>query len=192
LSDTRGQTGSRFVFEINEDDDRIFRKAITRDLRRYFDRRIITGIPLLVFIGLGAALFVAMQRGYVSPAVGFTYEVTFLIGYFVQVIAAHIALPRMQRALFKDIPAANRRFDFAFDDDKIVVKIGLKETPMPWAAIARVEDIRSMVIFWYQPTQGFYVPRGAFSDDAARTTFAAWAAARVQAAGMNAVAAAPD
>ena len=173
MSDTTAQVGSRFVFEINEDDDRIFRKTVLRDSKRYLDRRIISGVPLLVFVGIAAVLFVAMKRGYVSAAVAFTYEITFFIAYFLPAIAALIALPRMQKALFADIPAANRHFDFAFDDDRVVVKIGLKQTAMPWAAIARVEDIQSMVIFWYQPTQGFYVPHRAFADDAARIAFAA-------------------
>jgi YcxB-like protein len=88
----------------------------------------------------------------------------------------------MQKALFRNAPAANRRFDCRFDNDVITVKIASRETRMPWSAIARVEDAQSMVIFWYQPTLGFFVPNRAFSDDAARTAFAAWAAARVQAA----------
>src|SRR5665213_899712 len=142
LSGTTGQTASRFVFEISEDDDRIFRKTITRDLKLYLDRRIIRGVPLLIFFALAGALAVAMQRGYVSFAVVMTFEPSFFIGYLAPAIAALIAVPRMQRALFRDIPAVNRRFDLAFDDDGVVVKIGLKETAMPWAAIARVEDIQ--------------------------------------------------
>jgi hypothetical protein len=191
LSDTTGQTGSRFVFEINADDDWIFRKTSTRDVKRYIDSRIIKGIPTLCVICLGTALLVAQQRGYLSLVVLIIAEASFIAGYYALNISWTIATPKMQKALFSDTPPANRRFDCAFDDDRIVIKIGLRETRLPWSAIAGVEDIQSMVIFWYQPTVGFFVPSRAFSDDAARIAFAAWAAARVQAAGMNAIPNAP-
>ena len=54
-----GQAGAHFVFEINEDDDRIYRKLSLKDLRRYLDRRILKGIPLAVFVCLLAGLLVA-------------------------------------------------------------------------------------------------------------------------------------
>lgn len=54
-----GQAGAHFVFEINEGDDRIYQKLNLKDLRRYFDRRILKGIPLAAFLCLVAALLVA-------------------------------------------------------------------------------------------------------------------------------------
>jgi hypothetical protein len=179
---SEGQAGSRFVFEINEDDDRIFRKMSARDLRRYLDQRIIKGIPVVGLLILMGTLLVAYDRGVLPLSALNTAEASFVVCYAAVFIAGRMALPRVQRALFRETSNANRRFDCTFDDDSIVIKIGLRETRMPWRAIARVEDAPSMVIFWYQPTQGYFVPSRAFTDDAARAAFAAWAAARVQAA----------
>ena len=179
---SEGQAGSRFVFEINEDDDRIFRKMSARDLRRYLDQRIIKGIPIVSLLILIGALLVAYDGGVLPLSAVNTAEASFVVCYLAVLIAGKMALPRVQRAMFRETSDTNRRFDCTFDDDSIVIKIGLRETRMPWRAIARVEDAPSMVIFWYQPTRGYFVPSRAFTDDAARAAFAAWAAARVQAA----------
>jgi hypothetical protein len=69
VSEATDQAGSRFVFEINEDDDRIFRKTSARDLRRYVDRRIVKGIPILCVVCIGGALLLAQERSYASLGV---------------------------------------------------------------------------------------------------------------------------
>jgi YcxB-like protein len=180
-----GQAGSHFVFEINEDDDRIYRKFNVKDLTRQLDRRIYRGIPLAVFLCLIAALYVAFAYGFLPLSAVLCAEGTFLVAHLTAVFAGSAAVSRLGKTMFRNMPAANRRFDCAFDNDGIVVKHGLRESRMPWSAIFRVQDAQSMVIFRYQLGQGFFVPQRMFSNDAARAAFATWAAARVEAERSN-------
>ena len=183
MSEAINQAGSRFIFEINEDDNRNFQKLTTRNIKRYIDRRIIMGVPLATFFVLFGVLFAAYIRDLLAGSAVFTAEVAFAAGYISLLISGKMILPGMQKAIFKETPDVNRRFECAFDDKGIAVKIGLRATWMPWDAISWVEDAQSMVAFWYQPGQGFFIPSRAFSDDPARTAFAAWAVARVPAKG---------
>jgi hypothetical protein len=180
-----GQAGAHFVFEINEDDDRIYRKLSLRELRRHFDRRILKGIPLAAFLCLIAALFVAFAYDLLPLSAVLCAEGAFALAYLAAAFAANAAMSRLGETLIRDMPAANRRFDCTFDDDQILVKNGLRESRMPWGAIVGVEDAPSMVIFRYMPGLGFFVPHRVFATDAARSAFAAWATGRVEAARSN-------
>ena len=51
---------------------------------------------------------------------------------------------------------------------------------MTWDAIARVQDEGPIMAFWYDPTQGFFIPVRVFGDAAARNAFAAWAKEHVR------------
>jgi hypothetical protein len=104
------------------------------------------------------------------------------VAYVAAMVAGNVAQSRFGKTMFRDMPAANRHFDCAFDDDGLVVKSGLRESRMPWSEIRYVEDTPSMVIFRYLPGLGFFVPRRVFDTDASRTAFAIWAAGRVRAA----------
>jgi hypothetical protein len=174
-----GQAGAHFVFEINEDDDRIYQELHVRDLRRYFDRRILKGIPLAVFLCLVAALLVAFAYDLLPLSAVLCAEGAFFVAYLTAVFASKAALSRLRKSVFRNIPAASRRFDCLFDDDGIVVKNGFRESRMPWSAIFRVEDAQSIVIFRYQPNQGFFVPQRVFGTDAARAAFVTWVEARM-------------
>jgi hypothetical protein len=176
---------AHFVFEINEDDDRIYRKLSLKDLRRYLDRRILKGIPLAVFVCLLAALLVAFAYDLLPSSAVLCAEGTFAVAYLAALVAGNIAQSRFGKTMFRNMPAANRHFDCVFDDDGLVVKSGLRESRMPWSEIRHVEDTPSMVIFRYLPGLGFFVPRRVFGTDAARTDFATWAAARVRAAAIT-------
>lgn len=185
-----GQAGAHFVFEINEDDDQIYQKLNYRDLRRYFDRRILKGIPLAVFLCLVVILSVACVYDLLPLSALLCAEGAYLVAYLTAVFASNAALSRLWKNVFREIPAANQRFDYAFDDDGIVVKSGLRESRMPWSEIFDVRDALSIVIVRYRPGQGFFVPYRAFGHDAARTAFVTWATARVDAARSTAKAAA--
>ena len=185
-----GQAGAHFVFEINEDDDRIYRKLSSRELRRHFDRRILKGIPLAVFLCLIAVLLVAFAYDLLPSSAILCAEGAFALAYLTAAFAANAAMSRLGKTLFRDMPAANRRFDCTFDDDQILVKNGFRESRMPWSAIVHVEDTQSMVIFRYMPGLGFFVPQRVFGTDAARAAFATWATARVEAMRSNSRAAA--
>jgi hypothetical protein len=177
-----GQAGAHFVFEINEDDDRIYRKLNLKDLRRYLDRRILKGIPVAVFVCLLAALLVAFAYDFLPLSALLCAEGTYAVAYLAAIVASNAALSRFGNTMFRGMPAANRQFDCAFDDDGIVVKNGLREGRTPWRAIFRIDDGPSMVIFQYQPGLGFFLPHQVFVTDAARAAFLTWAAARVRAA----------
>jgi hypothetical protein len=150
-----GQAGAHFVFEINEDDYRIYQKLSLKDLRRYFDRRILKGIPLAVFLCLAAALLVAFACDLLPLSAVLCAEGAFLLAHLTATFTANAALSRLRQTLFRGLPVANRRFDCAFDNDRVVVKSGLREGRLPWSAILRVEDAQSIVILRYQPGQGF-------------------------------------
>lgn len=182
MSETTDEAGPHYVFDINEDDDQTFKKMIARNAKRYIDRRIVKGIPLACLLCLGGALIIAMLWDVLSPDAVFTGEASFALGFYSLLVAGRIAAPNIHKNMFRETSPANRHFDCAFGADGIVVRIGLCETRLPWRAISGVEDAPDMMIFWYQPTERFFIPRRAFSDDAARIAFAAWAAARVQAA----------
>jgi hypothetical protein len=184
-----GQAGAHFVFEINEDDDRIYRKLNLRELRRHFDRRILKGIPMVVFLCLLAALFVAFAYDLLPLSALLCAEGTFALAYLAAAFAANAAMSRLGKTLFRDISAANRRFDCTFDDDQILVKNGWRESRMSLNAIVRVEDTPSMVIFRYMPGLGFFVPHRVFGADAARSAFVTWATGRVEAVRSNSPAA---
>jgi hypothetical protein len=176
-----GQAGAHFVFEIDEDDDRIYQKLNLKDLRRYFDRRILKGIPLAVFLCLVAALLVAFAYDLLPLSAVLCAEGAFLLAHLTATFAANAALFRLRQTVFRDLPAAHRRFDCAFDDDGVVVKSGLRESRMPWSGVFRIEDAQSIVIFRYQPGLGFFLPHRVFGTDAARTGFVTWATARMEA-----------
>jgi YcxB-like protein len=177
-----GQAGAHFVFEINEDDDRIYRKLSLKDLRRYLDRRILKGIPLAVFVCLLAALLVAFAYDLLPSSAVLCAEGTFAVAYLAALVAGNIAQSRFGQTMFRDMPATNRHFDCTFDDNGIVVKNGLREGRTPWRAIFRIDDAPSMVIFQYQPGLGFFLPHRVFVTHSARADFLTWAAARVRAA----------
>jgi YcxB-like protein len=177
-----GLAGAHFVFEVSEDDDRIYRKLNMKDLRRYLDRRILKGIPMAVFLCLLAALLVAFTYDLLPLSALLCAEGTFAVAYMAALLAGSVALSRFGNAMFREIPPASRHYDCAFDEDGIVVKSGLRESRMPWSEIRQVEATPSMVIFRYQPGLGFFLPQRVFDTDAARAAFATWAAARVRAA----------
>ena len=87
-----GEAGWHFVFEINEDDDRIFKKMAARDARRYVGRPIIP----IVCAGLCGALIIAMLWGVLSLGAVLTGEASFAVGYLSLIIATFTAAPRMQ------------------------------------------------------------------------------------------------
>lgn len=184
-----GQAGAHFVFEANEDDDRIYRQLNMRDLRRYLDRRILKGVPVAAFLVLLGALLVAFAYDLLPSNAVLCAEGAFALAYLTAAFAANAAVSRFGKTMFRDLPAAHRHFECAFDDDGVVVKSGLRESRMPWGAIRQVEDTASMVIFRYQPGVGFFLPQRVFDTDTARAAFATWAAARVEAARSNSKAA---
>jgi YcxB-like protein len=177
-----GQAGAHFVFEINEDDDRIYQKLNLKAVRRYLDRRILKGIPVVVMLLLVTILLAAFAYDLLPFSAVLSAESGFVVAYLTAVFAARAAMSRFGNTVFRDVPPANKRFDCAFDDDAIVVKSGLRESRMPWSAIRQVEETPSMVIFRYQPGLGFFLPHRVFDTDTARAAFAAWAASRVEAA----------
>ena len=181
-----GQAGAHFVFEINEDDDRIYRKLTLTDLRRYLDRRILKGIPVAVFVCLLAVLLVAFAYDLLPSSALLCAEGTYAVAYLAALLAGNVAQSRFGKTMFRNMPAANRHFDCTFDDDAIVVKNGLREGRTPWRAILRIDDAPSMVIFQYQPGLGFFVPHRVFDTDAARAAFVTWATARMRAAAQPA------
>ena len=72
----------------------------------------------------------------------------------------------------------------------VTVAKGTLVSRMTWDAISSVEDIGTIVVFWYDPTQGFFLPHHVFKDDASRIAFSTWAKERVRAVGPAAVGAA--
>jgi peptidoglycan/LPS O-acetylase OafA/YrhL len=105
-----GQAGTHFVFEINEDDDRIYRKLSLRDLRRYFDRRILKGIPLAVFVCLLAALLVALAYDLLPSSAVLCAEGTFAVAYLAAIVAGNAALSRFGQTMFRDMPGCEQAF----------------------------------------------------------------------------------
>lgn len=176
---------SHFAFEMTDEDDRVFRKMAWRSLRPHIDKRISKGIPLAVYLALCCALFVTYAYDVQDASVMFAATGSFVITYFSMVIASLMSMAQLRKAQFGQTPSASKQWDIVLDDDWIVLKTGLMETRMPWAAIERVEDVGLMVIFWYRLGMGFLVPGRAFADDQARTNFANWATARVKIAGTG-------
>lgn len=174
--------GAHFTFEISEEEDRDFRKISLRALKPHLDRRIATGIPLAVFLAMIGALAYAHIRKLLPISSAIAAECAFLLGYFSAVVAALIAMAGARKKIFRETPIAFRSFDCRFDNDKVIVKHDFRETHMPWNAVSRIQDTPSMVIIWYLPEHGFFVPRRAFGTDAARGSFVSWATERVVAA----------
>lgn len=181
-----GAAGAHFTFEISEEEDRNFRKISLQALKPYLDRRIATGIPLAVFLAMIGALVYAHIRGLLPVSTAIAAECSFLVGYYSTMVAALIAMARARKKMFRNTPTAYRSFDCRFDNDKIAVKQGLREASMPWSAVSRIQDTPSMVIIWYLPERGFFVPQRVFGTDAARASFVAWATERVTAANLAA------
>jgi hypothetical protein len=177
-----------FLFEMTADDDQIFRRIAFKRLLPFLDRRVTKGIPLAVYFSLLVPLFLAYANDVLAASALFTALGAFVLAYLAIWLSSLMGWARLYKAQFSQVAAASKRWDIVFDDDRIVVQHGLTETRMHWAAIARVEDVGSMVIFWYRPGVGYFLPSRAFASDQARTGFAAWAAARAQAAAVGSVA----
>jgi hypothetical protein len=185
LNKGQDQSVSHFAFEMTDEDDRIFRKAAWRSLRPLINKRISKGIPLAVYIGMCGALFIAYVYEVLPGSAMFAALGSFVLTYFSMVIASLMSMAQLRKAQFGLMSSASKQWDIVLDDDWIVVKTALVESRMTWAAIERVEDVGSMVIFWYRLGAGFLVPSRAFADDQVRAGFTTWATARAQAAATS-------
>lgn len=177
-----GQTAYAFAFEQIEADDQLFRSRGVRRLSSLIDKRISTGIPLVVYLILMGGLLLASVKGLLPISVVVVAIVSFLSGLLAIRFASSLALRRAYHSHFHQATASSRRWNVSFDDHLIVVKAGLIETRLPWAAVAQVEEAGSIMIFWFRVSAAFFIPLRAFASDLERANFAAWAAAQVKAA----------
>jgi hypothetical protein len=155
---------------------------MVRNQRPYIRQRLLVGIPFIIFAGLVIGLAAAYYRGLLSIGAALTAAFSFTIGELAVAIGVRLTLSRMHQDLFRATRSAQASFDYVFDDDGIVVKMGPFEARLTWDAISGIQDVTSIVAFWYDPMQGFFIPGRAFSDDDARISFVAWAWERVRAA----------
>ena len=177
------------AFEMDDDDDdRSFRSVVVKRLATRLDRFISKGLPLLVYLVLLGALGVAHAENMLPYSALYTALGAFPLAYLALYFSSALAWARLYDELSREIAAANRSWNADFDDERILIKSGLTETRMPWTAIANVEDVGSMVIFWYRVGAGFFIANRAFANDLARSSFLAWAAERVNAAKASAAA----
>ena len=180
MNETANQEGARYVFQINEGEAAVFRRYLLQNQKRYADRRFTRGIPLLAFASVLIPVWIAYNSGALPISAVLSAELGLAVGFFGLMIGILASSHRMFRNAFKDTRSAQVSFDCSFDNTGIVVKKGTLETRMTWDAIASVQDEGSIIAFWYDPTQGFFIPARMFSDAAARNAFAAWAKQHVR------------
>lgn len=191
MSEASNQTRFRLAFEVLEDEDRLFRKLLLGNYRKYIDRRISRGIPVLAFAIFIFPSIIAFDRGWLPFSAVAMSEASFLVAYCSLPLGMVWATRRAQHNWFKLSRTAQASWECTFDDMTVVVKKGTIESRMTWDAISSVQNVQSIVVLWYDPMQGFYIPGRVFDDTAARISFAEWAAERVRAAAPAAGAAMP-
>jgi hypothetical protein len=191
LNDAADQAGARFVFQVNEDEAMIFRQLFIQNQKPYVSRRLTIGIPLIGFVSVIVPVWLAYDRDLLSIHTVLIAEWSFAVGYLGLLIAGTLSARRLYRDLFRATRSPQVSYDCSFDDAGLTIRKGALEIRMTWDAISVVQDARSLVAFWYDPTQGFLIPGRVFGDATARIAFAAWATDRVRAAGAPRAAAAP-
>jgi hypothetical protein len=182
LNDATNHDGAHYVFQVTEDEALAFRRLLIKNQNRYVRRSLTIGIPLLSFAGLLIPIWVANDRGLLPISAVYFADLGFAVGYLGLLIGMRWASRRLYRDLLGETRSAQVAYDCTFHDTGLVVKKGTLESRMTWDAISRVHDEGPITAFWYDPTQGFFIPARLFGDAAARSSFAAWATERVRAA----------
>jgi hypothetical protein len=182
LNDATGHDGARYVFRATEDEGMAFRRFLIRKQKRFFRRSLTTGIPLLSLAALMIPMGVAYGRGWLSISALYFAELGFVAGYLGLLIGMVSTSRYLYRDLFRHTRSAQVDFDCTFRDTGLVVKKGTLESTMTWDAISDVQNEGPITAFFYDPTQGFFIPARLFGDAAARSSFAAWASEHVRAA----------
>jgi hypothetical protein len=183
LNETQEQAEFHFAFKMTEDESNLFRRLLTRNVRRFMDRRVTIGIGLASFAAVIIPVLIAYDHDLLSLSAVLLSELSFAIGYLGLFVASIFGSRSMFRNLFKSTRGDQVPFDCRFDATSVSVKKGTLESRMPWNEISAVHDAGAIVAFWYNPAQGFLIPGRAFKDEAARISFVGWAAERVRAAG---------
>jgi hypothetical protein len=182
LNDAVDHAGARFSFQVTEEDAMVFRRLLVGHQRRYISRRLVIGIPLAGFACITIPIWIAYDQDVLPISAVLIAEFSFVVGYLGLRIAMAMASRRLYRDLFRASRSTQASFACTFDDAGLTVKKGARETRMTWEAVSDVQNEGAVVAFWYDPTQGFFIPGRVFSNDAARIAFAAWARDRARAA----------
>ncbi|WP_157676241.1 hypothetical protein [Afipia sp. GAS231] len=180
-----------FTFRVTEADGTIFRQLLIKNTKPYLSKLALRGIPLLAFTVILVPTITAQYFDKLPLSAVLMTELSFAVGYLAAVAGLLFATRRMQRDLFKHTRSARELFDCSFDDSGVTVGKGTLVSRMTWDAISAVEDIGIIVAFWYDPTQGFFLPYHVFKDDASRIAFSTWAKERARDAASVRPAAAP-
>jgi hypothetical protein len=186
LTAATNPAAAHYAFTMRPGEASTYRSLIIRRQKRYVDRTMLIAIPAIGLLCIAGAIKLATDRG-LLPAAELRLMViiaaaSFVLGYLLFGLASIVAALRMARATFADTRNAKESFDCTFDETGFVVKRGDTESRVAWSAVVAVQDARSIVVLWYDPSQGFFIPARAFRDNMARVTFAAWASERVRAA----------
>jgi len=179
-------TAAHYVFTMRAVEAAAYRSLIVKRQKRYVNRDALVLIPVVGLACVGGAIVLATRYG-LLPGVTLrptlvVAAISFVVGYLLFGLAAAAAAEWKARAAFADTRNARESFDCTFDDDGFIVKRGETQSRVAWSAVAAVQDARSIVVLWYDRSQGFFIPARAFRDNMARVTFAAWASERVRAA----------
>ena len=188
LSDALDQSRFRFEFKVTEDDDRLFRKLVTKNLEPFAGRGVTMGVRLLSLALLFFPTLVALDRGWLPLSAALLSLLAFVMGSWVQPISNLLAVPRLYSRLFEWTRAGQATWHLIFDDGVAVVRRKNVESRIPWDAISALQVTESIVVFWFDARSGFYIPARAFADASSRTTFTEWATERVRSAAASAVA----
>ena len=131
MGETKEQAGFHFVFKMTEDEARLFRRLLTKNLTRYIDRRVTVGVTLAGFASVIIPVFIAYGKGLLPVSTVLLSELSLTVGYLGLLIATVWGSRRMYRNLFKVTRSAQASFDCTFDDSSVVVKKGTLESRMP-------------------------------------------------------------
>lgn len=180
LSERAAPAIHHFTFKVTEAEYRIFRQLLTRNLKPLLSRRILKGIRILAFVVMITPAVAAMYFDRLPLSAVLLMELSFGTAYLAMNVANHLATRRLHRDLFRHTRSVRELFDCRFEDAGVTVGRGTLVTRMDWSSISSVEDIGIIVAFWYDPTQGFFLPYHVFEDDAARIAFSTWAKERIR------------
>lgn len=169
-----------FTFKVVEAEYRIFRQLLTKNLKPLLSKRILKGIPILAFVGIITPAVAAMYFDRLPLSAVLLMELSFGTAYLAMNVANHLATRRLHRDLFRHSRSVHQLFDCRLDESGVTVGRGTLVNRMDWSSISSVEDIGIIVAFWYDPTQGFFLPHHVFQDDASRIAFSTWAKQRVR------------
>jgi hypothetical protein len=180
LSDLAQPDTFHFTFRQTEAEAVIYQRLFAKNIKPYYSKVILKGIPLLVFAVVLVPTITALHFDKLPFSAVMMTELSFALGYAATVAGVTVATRRLRRDLFRNSRNASELFECRFEQAGVVVTKGTLVTRMTWDAISSVEDVGIIVTFWYDLTQGFFLPYHVFEDEASRIAFSTWAKDRVR------------